>query len=59
MPKCRQETDLTNYSNQKTNNWPKGTIICQSHGIKGDQAGSEASMGVTISRSFWPVRSIE
>ena len=59
MPKCRQETKLTNYSNHKDKQLAEGTIICQSHGIKGDQAGSEASMGVTISRSFWPVRSIE
>jgi hypothetical protein len=34
----------------------RGEII---QGIKGDQAGSEASVGVTTSRSLEPVMSIE
>ena len=30
-----------------------------SHGIKGDHAGSDASIGVTTSRSLKPVKSME
>ena len=30
-----------------------------SHGIKGDHAGSDASIGVTTSRSLNPVKSME